>query len=367
MADLKTTFCGVTLDNPFILGSCPLSYSADGMIRAAKAGAAAVVTKTIRTRAAINPKPHMASIGNNSLINTELWSDYPPEQWIKTEIPKAKDAGIKCLIASIIVEDNDADIFLSLARPVVEAGADMIEVGGGSYFESGELVEFGKKLKRELKVPLIVKINNNWSNADQIARQCHEAGFDAITAMDSMGPTMRFDLKTGAPLVGGYNGAGWVTGATLLPFTLQVVHNLAAEYRRDIMGLGGIIQPSDAMEMLMAGASACGVCTAPILRGISYFSKLVDGLHEELEKYGYKGVRDVIGLSLEYDDINEDYSAASFQYDRKICTRCKRCELVCPYGARTLEGADGMRVNEEQCRVCGLCFTVCPTKAIIMR
>lgn len=366
MANLTTSFCGISLDNPFILGSCPLSYSADGLIRATKAGAAAVVTKTIRAKAAINPKPHMVLSGNGSLINTELWSDYPPERWIDTEIPKAKDAGIKCLIANIIAEDNNADLFLSLAKPIEEAGADIIEVGGGSYFESGDLITFGAALKKELKIPLVVKINNNWSNAGQLADQCRAAGFDAITAMDSMGPTTRLDLRTGAPMVGGYGGYGWVTGASLLPFTLQVVRTLAFQYQQDIMGLGGIIQPADALEMLMAGASACGVCTAPIIKGVDYFSKLVDGLHRVLEENGFDSVREVIRKSLAFDDVNFDYQSKDFQFDPSKCTTCRRCETVCAYQARTLTDG-GMHVDPDECRVCGLCFTACPTKAIQMR
>jgi dihydroorotate dehydrogenase (fumarate) len=365
MVDLKTEFCGVTLDNPFILGSCPLSYSAEGLIRATKAGAAAVVTKTIRTKAAVNPKPHMVLSGKNSLINTELWSDFPPEQWVKEEIPRAKDGGVKCLIANVISEDNNLDRFLSLAVPLVEAGADMIEVGASGYFESGNLVDFGKAIKKEIKVPVIVKVSANWSNSSNIIDQCKEAGFDAITAMDSMGPATRLDLTTGAPLVGGNGGYGWVTGSTIFPFALHTVRNLAQNTNQDIMGLGGITTPDDALEMLLAGASTCGVCTAPIIKGVGYFAKLIEGLEKSLEKHGFSSVKEAIGKSLAYSDVNFDHQSENFTFDAEKCIECGQCEKVCSYAARTIRNKV-MKVDAEECRVCGLCFTACPTGAITL-
>ena len=74
-ADISIDFCGYHLKSPYILSSGPLSYSAEGMIRAYNAGAGAVVTKTIRLDAADNPIHHMGTVGNSSLINCEKWSD----------------------------------------------------------------------------------------------------------------------------------------------------------------------------------------------------------------------------------------------------------------------------------------------------
>ncbi|MEI7884055.1 MAG: 4Fe-4S binding protein [Clostridia bacterium] len=365
MADLKTTFCGFALDNPFILASGPLSYSAEGIIRATKAGAAAVVTKTIRTTAAINPKPHMVLSGKNSLINSEQWSDYPPERWIKEEIPRAKDAGVKCLIASIIAGNDDPDEFLSLAKPIEEAGADMIEAANSSYIEVGKLLDMVKPIKKELKIPVIVKISNNWKNAAELTERLAQSGFDAITVMDGMGPTTRFDLRTGKPLVGGYGGSGHITGSTIFPFALQLVRSIAFNYKNDIMGLGGITYPSDAMEMLMAGASACGVCSSVIINGVDYFSKLIEGLDKGLEKYGYNSVKEIIGKSLQYREVDFDYKSENFKFYPEKCSNCRRCVTVCAYCARTLE-LGFMHVNPIECRSCGLCFTACPTNAISM-
>lgn len=139
MADLRTNFCGVELDNPFMIGSCPLCYSAEGMAEAVQAGAAAVVTKTIMTQAAVNPQPHMVLSGANSLINTEKWADYPAQRWLEREIPRAKDLGVKVLIAN--VKGVDTQETIDLAGAVVQAGADMVEFSGDNYFDAGALIE----------------------------------------------------------------------------------------------------------------------------------------------------------------------------------------------------------------------------------
>jgi dihydroorotate dehydrogenase len=78
--DLSVDLCGISLRHPLILASGPPAWNA-GSIRAAyAAGAAAVVTKTIRLHPAVNPTPHIASAGPGNLLNTESWSDLPARQ-----------------------------------------------------------------------------------------------------------------------------------------------------------------------------------------------------------------------------------------------------------------------------------------------
>ncbi len=85
MPDLTATLCGLALKNPLVLASGPLSWNAAAIRRAFDAGAAAVVTKTIRPVATVNPTPHIATAGPGSLLNTEGWSDLPAQQWIEAE------------------------------------------------------------------------------------------------------------------------------------------------------------------------------------------------------------------------------------------------------------------------------------------
>ena len=363
MADLRTNFCGVELDNPFIIGSCPLCYSAEGMAEAVQAGAAAVVTKTIMTQAAVNPQPHMVLSGANSLINTEKWADYPAQRWLEREIPRAKDLGVKVLIAN--VKGVDTQETIDLAGAVVQAGADMVEFSGDNYFDAGALIERTRAMARAISVPLIVKVKAKWGNTAEIAAQCVEAGADAVTCMDSMGQILRLDVTTARPVVGGKNGYGWLTGEAMLPFTLQIVNDIARRTRCDLIGMGGITRGRDALEMLQAGATALGICTAPIIRGLKYIETLKKDLSDWMDRCGYATIEAASRAALAVDDIDGVYPSSGFQFDNSRCTHCGRCVECCPYGARSLSGEDNL-VDGSRCRSCGLCFSVCPRSAIRM-
>jgi dihydroorotate dehydrogenase len=116
--DLAVELCGLTLANPFVLASGPLSFSAKAIRAAFAAGAGAVVTKTISSRPTINPIPHMADIGQGALLNTEGWSDLTAEAWVDRELPALRERdGI--LIASLGHTAADVEAW---AGPVAAAG-----------------------------------------------------------------------------------------------------------------------------------------------------------------------------------------------------------------------------------------------------
>lgn len=359
MADLRTKLCGIELDSPFVLASGPPGFSAEGLIASAAAGAGAVVTKTITYNGIHNTTQHMVTPGSKTLINNEGGSDLPLEYWLD-ELPKAKAGGVKCLIASI--GGGDIDSCIDIGKQVLNHGADMLEVVV-DYHYAGDLVERINKIKSAIDAPLLVKVNANWKNTTEIADLCVKAGADGITAIDSMGPVFRVDLSTGRPMLGG-DGYGYVTGAPILPFALRIVNEIASGSHSsiDIVGTGGITAGKDALEMLMAGANCVGVCTLATLNGAGAFTKLCKELSDTLDKYGYSSISEAQGIAVE-KDLLPTKSTDDFCFDLSKCNHCGRCEVGCPYTARTL-GETTNDVDPELCRICGLCFTLCPTQAI---
>ncbi len=353
---MSIELCGITLKSPLVVGSGPISYGAEGMIRATEHGAGAVVSKTIRDQPAINPFTHIALSDQKSMVNAEKWSDYPGEQWIEKEIPEAKAAGV-VVIGSIGHTPGEVDNWLV---QVDKAGADMIELV--SYTEETIREMMGRARKLTDK-PIIVKISPNWPDAVQTAFDVISLGADAITAMDSVGPVLRIDIKTGRPMLGGVKGHGWLSGSAIKPITLRYVAEIAAKTERPIIGLGGVMSAEDGIEMMMAGATAIGVCTFPILRG----TKAMMGLNKKLEKLtdklGFSSIREVKGHSLQYMIPEEAKEKFQFYYDPEKCIECGRCVTVCSYQARSMEGKK-MFLDEEKCRYCGLCVSVCPTEAL---
>ena len=123
-ADISVDFCGCHLQSPYILSSGPLCYGAEGMIKGHEAGAGAVVTKTIRLGAAINPVHHMGTVNQDSLINCEKWADSDRLNWYENEIPKTVAAGA-VVIGSVGHTLKEAQ---AIVKDVERAGAHMIEL-----------------------------------------------------------------------------------------------------------------------------------------------------------------------------------------------------------------------------------------------
>lgn len=355
--NLSTDLLGVKLKNPFILGSGPISYGAAGMIRAHQAGIGAVVTKTIREKEADNPYPHIAFSGNNSMVNAEKWADLPAAQYAEKEIPEAVKAGA-VVIGSIGHTPEEAEQWVPR---IAQAGAAMIELV--SYFEDS-IIDMTRVAKKATDKPVLVKLSPNWSDPLAAAQGVLEAGADGITAMDSIGPVLRINIRNAKPLLGAEKGFGWLTGSAIKPIVLRYVAEIAQMTEKPIVGIGGVMNAEDAVEMLMAGASAVGICTAPIIRGLEYIGKLTDSFSKLAEELGYASAAQISRAALSNLPSAEVMKKISFTYDKNICTACNRCVQVCPYGARTLSEDKTMNLDEELCRYCGLCVTVCNPEAL---
>jgi len=365
MADLKTNIGGLEIENPFILASGPLSYDGRAIVRAHRAGAGAVVTKTISSVPAENPIPHIARVGNG-LINGEKWSDLPSERWIETEVPLAKDGGAS-VIASVGLSPKDVVAF---ALPLARAGADALEVVS---YDGKALVPMVQQAVRRVDIPVFAKVSANWPDVVDVAHACLKNGAAAITAIDSMGPALRINLEKRAPLLG--SGHGWLTGQAIFPFALRIVSEIALATGASIVGTGGIWEVDDVFEMVMAGAHAVGICSLAILRGTTIFSDLAEKLSARLQTFGYRNLDEAIGAALptlrSYEQpesglpAGERTARAAFAFvlNEERCVDCGICVQVCPYEARM----NPREVDSARCRLCGLCASTCPRGALELK
>ena len=121
--------------------------------------------------------------------------------------------------------------------------------------------------KDALDVPVFVKLSPLGREMGRAATLAQAAGADAIVAINSFGPCLSIDIETGLPRMGGADGYGWLSGPALKPLALRCVHDVARAVDIPVIGCGGVSRGTDAIEMIMAGASAVQVCTAAILRG----------------------------------------------------------------------------------------------------
>ena len=357
MPDLTVTLCDIELKNPLILASGPLSWNAEAIRAAFDAGAAAVVTKTIRPEATVNPAPHIAAAGRGSLLNTEGWSDLPAEQWIEQELPSlANRDGV--LIASLGHTPAEVE---QLAAPLAQAGADVLELVS---YRAEDAAPMAAAAKRAVSIPALIKVSANWPNLPEVVAACLRAGADGVTAIDSIGPTLRVDVETRRPLLGSF---AWLSGAAIFPTALRAVAEIRLSHDAPVVGTGGVGRAEDVVEMMMAGATAVGVHTAPLLKGLDWFGQTLARLERWLDERGHARLSDLRGLALPHLREPASHVPLAFAFDAETCTQCGRCVTVCAYAARHLTPHGEMLLDQGLCRSCGLCASVCPTGALRIR
>lgn len=109
---------------------------------------------------------------------------------------------------------------------------------------------------------------------------------------------LAIDVETGRPRMGGADGYGWLSGPALKPLAVRYVLDVARAVDLPVIGCGGVSRGVDAIELLMAGASAVQVCTAAILRGPEVFGRIAAEIGTWLDAHGYRGVQEVVGTAL---------------------------------------------------------------------
>ncbi|NLE44438.1 MAG: 4Fe-4S binding protein [Chloroflexi bacterium] len=356
MADLSVDLCGAPLSNPLVLASGPLGWCASSISAAFDAGFGAVVTKTIRRDVAVNPMPHIHSLGRGSLLNCEGWSDLPAECWIEQELPSLARRARGVLIAS--TGHTPAEV-VELAGPLAAAGADLLELVSYRAEDVAPMVDAARSVA---SVPILVKVNAHWPDLIDVVGAALSAGASGVTAIDSIGPALAIDVETGCPAL---HSLGWLSGEGIRPVAVAAVARIALSYGVPIVATGGVARAEDVIEMTMAGATAVGVHTAPLLRGVDWVGRVLARLDVWLDSHQWNTLAAVKGAALPC--LGEaPATRLSFSYDADRCTRCRSCVTCCAYGARTLSPSGGMAVCEALCRFCGLCTSVCPTGALTL-
>ncbi|WKY46876.1 4Fe-4S binding protein [Eubacteriaceae bacterium ES3] len=363
-AAIDIEFCGKRLQSPFILSSGPLSYAAEGIIKAHQAGFGAVVTKTIRLEAAENPTNHMSRIGNTSLINSEKWADIDRLQWYEKEIPESVAAGAT-LIASVGHTPEEAK---AIVRDAELAGAHMIELVSYTKDTMLPMLEY---TKNHVDIPVICKLSGNWPDVVEIGSECLERGADGICAIDSIGPALKIDVTTGRPAMMTPGGYGYLTGEAIRPIALRINADIAKKHPelKNLYATGGIMKVDDAIEYLMAGAYGLGLCTVGILKGVETVEQMCYDLSKRLKSLGYDSVDKAHRVALEHMVSEEIMTPFTFSFNaycengKAHCVDCGKCVTVCCYDAREIDFPE-MKFDEQKCRQCGLCVDVCPTGAL---
>ncbi len=296
MADLRVEICGLKFRNPVVPAAGPNVRDGQRVAEAVAGGVGAALSKTISVDAAPVPMPHMAEV-RGGFINTELWSELPPERWFAAEFDicrRAADAAGIPLICSLGYTGGE----IAQLAPKLNRWADALELSTHYLGEDPRpMIEAIDAAKQGFHGPVWVKMSPLGREMRAAAQAAKEACADGIVATNSFCPTFGLDVETGYPLLGGDNGYGWLSGPAIKPLSLRCVYDIAATVDLPVIGVGGISRGEDAIEFMMAGAWAVGVCTAAIMRGNHVYGKIAEEMNAWLDAHGYASVNEIRGLA----------------------------------------------------------------------
>jgi dihydroorotate dehydrogenase (NAD+) catalytic subunit len=219
------------------------------------------------------------------------------------EIAYAKSILKVPLIVSVF--GYTAEEYATVARKAVKAGADAVELNvscphvkktGSEIGQNPKtLAEVVGKVKGAVRKPVIVKLTPNVADVSEIAKTAVRAGADALTAINTV-KAMAIDAETQMPVLS--NVRGGLSGPAIKPIALRCVYDIfEADLKVPIFGCGGVTGWRDAVEFLLAGASAVQVGTGVALEEPSVFRAINKGIQAYLERKGYGSVKEIVGLS----------------------------------------------------------------------
>lgn len=351
--DLSVQVAGVRLENPLVLSEGPLTGSARLIERAARHNIGAICTKSIRMEKALSANPYMTAVGGG-LINAD-WTDIGFDAWLREldalHIPMP-------LITNIGTNHCPPARAAELAGILQQHGATLVTF---SDYEPENLVEAVRRARREVDVPIMVKLPPFVKGIGDLCRRLEDAGVSMIAAMDAVGPAMDIDLARRRPILGCDGAYGYLSAAPIFPLTLAYIAEIAASVSVPVLGVGGVTCAADALKLIMAGATCVGIVGHAILKGLGVFDKIAADLARWMEENGVRSLDEIRGCiqphlhKPERDDLRASV-------DRAQCTGCGLCAKSCYAGA--LSVVDGKASVSGDCSGCGVCQSVCHFGAI---
>jgi dihydroorotate dehydrogenase (NAD+) catalytic subunit len=298
--DLSVEFAGIKLPNPTILASGILGVSGEVMVRAGRAGAGAVVSKSFNRKGREGYRnPSFIEVPGGYL--NALGIPNPGMEEMQDEIATVVKSGV-IVFASVF--GFDAEEFAEAATMGEKGGATAVELNVSCPHVKEVGVEIGQRprvvaevtraVKSRVRIPVLVKLSPNVTDIVEVAKAAEEAGADAITAINTaLG--MAVDIESGHAILGGVYGG--LSGPALHPVAVRAVSQIRQAVKIPIIGVGGIQDWRGAVEMMMAGASAVQIGSAVTTKGLEVFREVSDGIAKFLDRTGRSSVREIVGIA----------------------------------------------------------------------
>ena len=300
MADLNININGLSLKNPVLTASGTFGYGTEfqDFIDLERLGGFIVKGTTLKHREG-NPYPRMAETPSG-MLNAVGLQNKGVDYFIEHIYPTIKDINSNILVnvsGSTIADyvataekintlDHIPAIELNISCPNVKEGGMAF---GTSCVSASEVV---KEVRKVYKKHLMVKLSPNVTSIQEIALAVEGAGADSVSLINTL-MGMAVNVKTRKPVLSTITGG--LSGPCVKPVALRMVWQVAQVVKIPVVGLGGISCANDALEFLLAGASAIQIGTANFIDP-TVTIKVIDGINDYLDQNGFKSVKEIIGL-----------------------------------------------------------------------
>jgi len=305
MADLSTSVCGLTLANPTILAAGVLDETGKTMKTVASAGAGALVTKSIGK----SPRPGHANpcvVELDCGLLNAMGLPNPGIEAYREEIAIALEAGVPVIgsvfggdeseiaeVASIMQDCGVAAVELNLSCPHAKGlGAEI-----GSAPEKVESV--CRETKNTVDIPVFAKLTPNTHSVAELAKAAERGRADGLVAINTV-KGMAISPEARMPALA--NKFGGLSGPAVKPVGLRCVYEIFEAVDIPVIGVGGISNGRDAVEYIMAGASAVQIGTAVWRQGLSVFRTTCDDISEFMDQNGIATLTEMVGAAHERRD-----------------------------------------------------------------
>lgn len=301
MSSLRTRVGSLEFDNPSMVASGIMDETGLSMVRMLEAGAGAAVSKSIGT----NPNPGHANpnfIEVNAGCVNAMGLPNPGIDAFAEEMEVATKIGK--IIGSVY--GADANEFSNLAGKMEDFGACAVELNLSCPHAKGYGIEVGtdpklvknivSSVKTAVDIPVWAKLTPNTHMLAEIGRAVEDGGGDAIVAINTL-KAMVIAPEFARPVLS--NRFGGLSGSAIKPVGVRAVYDLKNTVSVPIIGAGGISNYRDALEYIMAGASAFQIGTAVMDMGPEIFGTVCKGVAKFMKRYGYRTVDEMVGVAHE--------------------------------------------------------------------
>lgn len=296
--NMSVNIAGVEWKNPVTVASGTFGSGAEYSEFADLNKLGAVTTKGVANVPwAGNPTPRVAEV-YGGMLNAVGLQNPGIELFCKRDIPFLKQYDTKIIVN---VCGHSTEEYVAVVERLADEPVDLLEIniscpnvkeGGIAFGQDPKAVEaITKEMKRHAKQPVIMKLSPNVTDITEMARAAEAGGADALSLINTI-TGMKIDVNRRKFVLA--NQTGGMSGPAIHPVAVRMVYQTAQAVNIPIIGMGGIMNAEDAIEMILAGATAVSVGTANFTDP-TVTEKIVAGIGEYMKKYHVKDIKELIG------------------------------------------------------------------------